>query len=98
MARTQRSHRSSVISQQQPMTTVDRRPKTFLCFRVLLLLCACPVATLAHSAVASRSTGQRGEAMVPEFRAAPLSQDIQRDGKLDDAGWASAVPITCLLY
>jgi len=76
------------------MTTVDRRPKTFLCFRVLLLLCACPVAMLAQSAVASRSTGQRGQAMVPEFRAAPLSQDIQLDGKLDDAGWASAVPIT----
>lgn len=32
--------------------------------------------------------------MAPEFRAAPLSQDIQLDGRLDDAGWATATPMT----
>lgn len=64
------------------------------CLRVLLLFCVFPTAMLAQSAVASPATGQGGQSGAPEFRAAPLTQDIQLDGALSDVAWATATPMT----
>jgi hypothetical protein len=53
-----------------------------------------PVIISAQSVAASGTGNSRQASSTPEFRAAPLSQDIQLDGKLDDAGWATATPMT----